>query len=276
MLAMLFKVATASPILSLDVSATGEYTVAVDGQPWLESGITSFCADSKRYSTSDGSLVLASRVGPVGESDTMNLTWVPAGETRPRFVTSFVQSSTDTISFNQYFPDGVENAKGDKCGGKVASAFPSFKAKTVDTGPALRSISMGNQNTHSFDWKEAPPKATQLGVIVLYTSNNSALKTVVVSPQSNLMAADQSIEGGVFSSGIATHFASYPKGYAHQSLLVAGGRVSDTVFAWGNAMLAVGGKDRTEMEHPTDKSLTDLGYWTVRGDSDPNPSQALT
>ena len=33
----------------------------------------------------------------------------------------------------------------------------------------------------------------------------------------------------------------------------------------GDRMLKTGGKSRTQLQHPTDRSLTSLGYWTDNG-----------
>jgi hypothetical protein len=272
LLAVLLGGVSSLPTLSVSVNTTdGSYKVEVDGEVWLESAFTAFYADQKKLSTADNSLVLSAH--SIEDSMT-NLTWVPAGKTSPRFVTSFIQSSSSTIIFEQFFPDGVQGAKSP--GNSASSAFPVFKKETAAAGPVLQAFAGTGQSTTHFSWDSkqhydpALSPLTERGTgggnspLALYTTKDSKLKTIILSPFTNLMAAYQGIAGATLVSGLFHAFNSYPKGYRHQTVLTAGERVTDTMMAWGDLMLAQGGKTRTKIDHPTDKSLTDLGYWVSR------------
>ena len=58
-----------------------------------------------------------------------------------------------------------------------------------------------------------------------------------------------------------------PAGYAHPTVLVgAHGGPTPALMAWGDVLLAKTGKTRTNYaNHPTDLSLTHIGYWTDNG-----------
>ena len=104
------------------------------------------------------------------------------------------------------------------------------------------------------------------------TATRGAMRSAVLSPLSNLMAAGAALPSrgtrgaaAVGALGVLGSVARYPAGFTHQAVLTAGLRPTAAIMAWGDVLLARGGKTRTELPHPTDISLNTLGYWTDNG-----------
>lgn len=98
--------------------------------------------------------------------------------------------------------------------------------------------------------------------MVLYTET---LRSVVLSPLANFWVGILSSNhaGAKVSAGIKQTVESIPKGFEHASVLVAGHGINDTLVAWGDVLLAIGGKPRTNPYN--DFVLAHLGYWTDNG-----------
>ena len=64
-----------------------------------------------------------------------------------------------------------------------------------------------------------------------------------------------------------------PAGFSTRSLLVAGQGVNDTMYAWGDALLLLGGKTRPGPD--VDIVVSQLSYWTDNGALSPNPRSSL-
>ena len=72
-------------------------------------------------------------------------------------------------------------------------------------------------------------------------------------------------EGTISASGLLASVEQIPEKFSHPTVLVGGRGVSSALMDWGDVLLAKGGKRRTPLDHPTDKSLTHIGYWTDNG-----------
>jgi hypothetical protein len=112
-----------------------------------------------------------------------------------------------------------------------------------------------------------------------------SLRSVVMSPLDNFMATafdspssnwgaamspQERRRGGgggageavsVSASGVLATVTHIPAGFTHPTVLVGGRGVNSALMDWGDVLLKSGGKTRTQMDHPTDRSLTHLGYW---------------
>ena len=124
--------------------------------------------------------------------------------------------------------------------------------------------------------------------LVLYKKatggTGDALRSVVMSPLDNFMAATiASPEPHLFAhsrakkisaAGLFASVTEIPAGYTHPTVLVgAHGGPTPALMAWGDVLLASTGKTRTNYaNHPTDLSLTHIGYWTGESQS-ASPSQ---
>jgi hypothetical protein len=87
---------------------------------------------------------------------------------------------------------------------------------------------------------------------------------LLLSPADHFQASrmEESSEGGG-DSRISQTIETLPAGFSHGTLVVFGKGMNETFTVWGNALLALGGKQR-----PTNDAnvvLAKLGYWTDRG-----------
>ena len=116
--------------------------------------------------------------------------------------------------------------------------------------------------------------------LVLYKKadggDGAALRSVVMSPLDNFMAATiaspaarlfKDEESRISAAGVFASITEIPAGYTHPTVLVgAHGGPTPALMAWGDVLLAKTGKTRTNYaDHPTDLSLTHIGYWTDNG-----------
>ncbi len=113
--------------------------------------------------------------------------------------------------------------------------------------------------------------------LVLYKKGQAgALRSVVTSPLDNFMEATIASpatglfadgESKVSAAGVFASITHIPAGYTHPTVLVgAHGGPTPALMAWGDVLLAKTGKTRTNYaNHPTDLSLTHLGYCARSG-----------
>jgi hypothetical protein len=90
--------------------------------------------------------------------------------------------------------------------------------------------------------------------------------TFILSPASNFMITSTGKNGtGAINSGISFSIATLPAGFVHQTFLVVGQGINNTLQTWGHAMTNLQGKTRP----PNDDGavLNTLGYWTDHGAS---------
>jgi hypothetical protein len=101
------------------------------------------------------------------------------------------------------------------------------------------------------------------GVVALF---NRTLGTLVLSALDNYMTAGLTWSASlnnVFGAGFNGNLDGIPAGWKHQTVLVAGVGVNDTMNAWGDILLAAGGKTRTPIDGDFQTSY--LSYWTDNG-----------
>jgi hypothetical protein len=88
--------------------------------------------------------------------------------------------------------------------------------------------------------------------------------TFVISPMANyLVARTTHGPGGAISSGISSQIATIPKGFEHQTILIADTGINRAFDAWGGFLTRLAGK----IQPAGDSSpfLNRLGYWTDAG-----------
>ena len=90
-------------------------------------------------------------------------------------------------------------------------------------------------------------------------------RAVAVAPLGNFMAAGSCAENAEAAFGLFSSVTTVPAGFSHATVVVAGRGVAATLSEVGARLLAKGGKTKTKLQHPTDLSLTSLGYWTDNG-----------
>lgn len=122
--------------LGIDINTTnGAYSVFVDNLIWLQSSDYALTIDRISHKSSSTLRLLETKQingsdQNFGEFNGLNLTWRSTKGTKTTFITSFrAFKDIQAISFDQYFPDGVNGTKSG-ANTNVGSAFPSFLRKS--------------------------------------------------------------------------------------------------------------------------------------------------
>jgi hypothetical protein len=128
--------------------------------------------------------------------------------------------------------------------------FPTFQSLPAD---ALR-ISYRDDNFGIYQFG----KLNSLGPWTLFDREGRAL---TISPANHFLISTMNENpGGSASSGINAAIAELPAGFSHGTLLAAGTGIHQVDAAWGDALLALGGKHRPSND--ADATLAKIGYWT--------------
>jgi hypothetical protein len=199
------------------------------------------------------------------------------------FVTSFrAYTAVPVLVFTQSYPSGATQLDGK---GGAASAFPTWALDTPVGSPALAYFAgQGQSYSSGGSWADAHIGAGHLGaaVVALFPAvahsetdaSTNATRCIVTSPFDAFMASSFDVPSALLSSGahgsskfaaggVLSSVTTIPAGFSHSTVLVGGRGVASTLMDWGDVLLQKGGKTRTVLDHPTDISLTHIGYWTV-------------
>lgn len=123
------------------------------------------------------------------------------------------------------------------------------------------------QNLHSLSFHDqpfSPPAFTlqQNGTPWIFFDDRA--QTAVLSPASDFLISQMHGDGkALIGSGLNAAVDQLPAGFAHQTFLVVGPGIGQTVHVWGDALCDLSAKPR-----PTDDSdplIKYLGYWTDNG-----------
>ena len=157
--------------------------------------------------------------------------------------------------------DGVhyDEHRGEYCGTHPEHAW----AYTADVGEAACQSKCDELTCPCFDVLTHPGTGTPTAAATAPVP--PVPRAVAMAPLANFMAAGADDDGGEVAYGLFGSVATAPAGFRHATMLVAGRGVAATLGAVGSRLLARGGKARTTLQHPTDLSLTSLGYWTDNG-----------
>lgn len=278
----------ATPSISASVdSASGVFHVTVNGAEWFSGGDTSVTFDGVKYSASAGTLALNGSVAvqgsdAVGSYTGTTLLWraAGAGGAAARFETRVrVYADSAAVVFEQAFPDGAKNLSvGDI--DAVSSSFPAFDLRS-DAKVAAAAPQRGYQQWASFGTPGSDPNAAgpwppvgssalaaswkrETGSLAVFAVDLSA--TVVISPMTSFDAWGQEYDdpGRAFTWGVRGSAVSVPPGFTMATVAVAsGGGINRAMYAWGDVLLRVGGKERGAYRE--DVSLNYLGYTTANG-----------
>ncbi len=184
-------------------------------------------------------------------------------------------TTTGLSGFEQIFPSAITGAASQHAAVSVSTAFPSW---LMDDTAGLHGFAGQGQGATNGPWASTDfYGGTKGGIpLVLYkktVGSDRGLRSVVTSPLNNFMAATiaspephlfGNSSGKISAAGLFASVTEIPAGYTHPTVLVgAHGGPTPALMAWGDILLASTGKTRTNYaNHPTDVSLTHIGYWT--------------
>ena len=263
----------AQSALQVTVSPTGAYQLTLDGVAWLQSAPIAYAArwnNATKTSAPGGGLTMDAAPTAVSGSDALGafsgteISWAGAA-----FITRFKNyAGINAVVFEQSFPKGMEGTAqtGAAAHNDLATAFPAFGSAHASLKSNLGYVcwhdTMCDSTTGA--WTAAGVSAGSIadvgGVVVLF---NSSLAAIAISASSNFMTAGLSfapIVNTSFAGGFGGMLSRIPAGWTHSTIMVGGQGVNNTMFAWGGALLTLGGKKRTAPD--ADISTKWLSYWT--------------
>ena len=184
--------------------------------------------------------------------------------------------------FEQRFPDAITACREQGCaaaGKDATSTSTAFPSWVMDGKAGLQGFAGSGQGGTNGPWASTAFEGGTRGgtPLVLYKKGQAgALRSVVTSPLDNFMEATiaspatglfADAESKVSAAGVFASITHIPAGYTHPTVLVgAHGGPTPALMAWGDVLLAKTGKTRTNYaNHPTDLSLTHLGYCARSG-----------
>ena len=262
--------------LGLATTASGGYTISVDGAEWFTGAATSYTSNHKELSTADGSLKLASATtGSGGDADGAfdSTTW---SWDDGKYVTEFRVYPTQIV-FEQRFPLGAKGTTKNAShpmGARehVSSSFPQWVNKAPPAARAWLQFSgdmTGSNFKHGMGSLPHDSRLTGVkgfGPIAVWSADHKS--TVVFSSHSQFMAASSAgdADGTSIKYGVQGSITEYPVGYSVSFVLAlapAGATVNAAFEAWGDTLLARTGKDRAVTYR--DYALNYLAYSTDNG-----------
>jgi len=263
--------------LSLAVRADASYAVSFAGKVRLESASDGggYMArwNGATHTTADGSLKLDAAPGPISGNDAVLGAYTGYSATFNQGVvgvTFKLFPAASALLLTQTFPRGlVDMATGSD--DDLCTGFPVFGEPDTDlndNATGFVSWSGGMSPGHTGTWTKDRVGFAALGSqsgapLALF---DAARNTVVISPASDFMTAQLAFGrtvGGRLGSGFNGRLTSVPAGWAYDTLIVAGAGVTSTVKAWGDIMLARGGKTRAPAG--SDIIISTLGWWSDNG-----------
>ena len=267
----------AAPGVVFTLNSDSTATVRVNGATWLRTSAIWFTAGGKRYSSDDSSLTLTGAessegVDSLGQYNATVLEWQASDDDSLRWMTiyrTYLARSSPAIVFDQvWLSDSADTSVGNS--DAVLSAFPSFVPKGSSEALGALQWSDGFDGNHEFAWSgpnaTASPQLSRGGTsgpLVLF--DRSGRVAVTISPFSSFMSASLAAsKAGIAEYGVVGSMKSVPAGYSLSTIAVFGDSgVTNTVLAWGDALLVQYGKLRqAAWEEQTTRYL---GYATDNG-----------
>ena len=159
---------------------------------------------------------------------------------------------TAEIRIYDSLPIALFNDSWNSRGSNVAP-FPDFRRMPA----GLLRFSYQKQAFGTYEFGAIGPQ----GPSALFDKRGDVL---LLSPTDHFLVSQmEALPGGGFDSRIIGAVHELPSGFTHGTILVAGKGINETFAAWGNALLALSGKQRSSNDSGV--LLSHLGYWTDHG-----------
>lgn len=262
--------------LAATVASDGSYSVSMGGSVWLASSPTNpyvFRWDGVTRSAASGGLTVSS-VTPVSGTDPAlgaYSGWEVSLNSGKVLARTLNVPGRNAVLFEQVFPGGLAgtayNTSESTAAADQATSFPVFgpPMAQVDSSLAYLAFAHCMCGAATGSWTAKGLKANsghfgdEGGAFSIFDANFS---TVVISAANDFMTTTigfPDATGTALGSGFNGMLTGIPAGWTHRTILVGGAGVNETWYAWGDALLALGGKRRT----PTFGNFFDtLSYWT--------------
>ena len=274
----LLQLGLCDPVENFEVKTTsdGGFQLYLSGKLWFNNADAWFRANSQWYSTADKTLTLVNTSNSTGRLDwgPMNIyfyTW-KTSDGKLQFTTyTVIFTEVPAVIFGQQWDDGG-NSTSTGNNDDVISRWPAFKVEDLGLTRGYASWGggqIGSTPTGPFDPSLKEIYKGMEGGLPLVVFDSDMENTVVISPQNTFMSAHHEVfkpDGytvPVFATGILGSVDTVPKGYAMETLMVAGQNLTDTMDKWGRLLRKRYKKD--DKYRRDDFSINYLGYYTDNG-----------
>lgn len=225
-------VAISSPYLSITVNPQGTYSITSQSPAWTFSGkVKHLLNDIKANTGIDG----------IGSYQEIDFTYV------------------DSNSASRGGGIRVYNAK------PIALFVDRYLSTTLNDEPfPLLSSYPSNLYHMNYQFAFAQHTFTEFAADSPWLYFDRLGNSFILSPASNFMITSTTmLPDGSIGSGINPTITTLPTGFVHQTFLVVGQGINNTLQMWGNAMTDLQGKTRPANDDGA--VLNTLGYWTDHG-----------
>ncbi|XP_070579108.1 uncharacterized protein [Ptychodera flava] len=258
--------------LQIDMKADGQYSIAINGETWLNSAPTFFVVDGTKFS-SPGNLKLLNISSSSQGADILGNfeSWTLIWQTEPRSgghgkqIITGVKAYKDipAIGFSQYFPQALEGTSV-KSYDSVCTAFPSFLVDGVKGEKGY--LSYGGEfldDTTIGMWNEGASginSGLYGGPLAIF---DKSLNTVVISSFSEFMAGSMQLANGAINYGILGSILEIPADFSMQIVVYYDQGINKAVHGMGRTLMKYHGKSTVLRD--SDFTANYLGYWTDGG-----------
>ena len=271
---------SASTLTASVNATTGSFSVLFDGVNWFDSDAKSgglgLLVGGTALNPANGGLKLlgvtpisgSSLLGPYTGVELRFDGGVQGGSVLARFKSSALPRGAAALMCELELVAGLAGSgKTVRAGATdLTAGFPVFATAPAVSDRGYLTWTDDFAGAHVGTWDAASNAALGYngGPVALF---NGSLATIVTSAASHYMvgglafpswAGPKSLSGGLFAA-----LSGVPAGTVHSTLLVAGSGIGDTMRAWGDALLTLGGKARTPLQR--DVQTAYLSYWTDNG-----------
>jgi hypothetical protein len=263
--------------LALSPSASCQWSLLLDSQPYLEKGETFYREYQQTYSDQTGAeaplefIQYGNNIGvdSIGEYNETSCVWTttgPGGEAT--FVTAFrVYTTVNAVRFLQSFPQGASSTNtSDR--NTLISSFPSFARDESFgflsySGDFLKYTAAGVW-TNTSAWNEVTISSGLMSGPTLLFKAASPLDVATLAPFDEFMAASQMSVDNQLQMGVLGSITSLPVDYTLSTLLYLGSSgIHSTIQEWGTLMRQEYGKKDRGFD--ADETVNWLGYNTDNG-----------
>jgi hypothetical protein len=256
--------------MSVSVHTDGTYEIEIDGSLWFDGGESTIAL---RAASEVVNLTQVAPIGVTSGSDQWGaykkvvLHWGVATSSMTIISTSvraYIDSSREMLVFSQSWPNGggVGQAGSDE---QVIAPFPTFRtsSRNQTKQETLNFFQWGGcQLANSFGGRftnaSSVPGGSKFGVPTLLYSASG--RGAVLSPANNWLTVTNEPGDHKTGVGIKASVRTLPKGFVHDTLLMAAPTINQTMQSLGDALLQKSGKKRVDSYD--DFVLSHLGYWT--------------
>ena len=275
---LLFQLGLSEPVENFEVKVDNEggFQLYLSGKLWFNNADAWFRTNNKWYSTADKTLTLVNTSNSTGRLDwgPMDIyfyTWKTSDGGMQFTTYTVVFTEVPAVIFGQQWDDGG-NSTSTGNDDDVISRWPAFKVEDLGLTRGYASWGGGQIGSTPIGVFDSSLKEIYKGMeggLPLVVFDSDMENTVVISPQNTFMSAHHEVfkpDGytvPVFATGILGSVDTVPKGYAMETLMVAGQNLTYTMDKWGRLLRKRYKKD--EMYRLNDYSINYLGYYTDNG-----------